>query len=187
MIDELITEASRGWMLQQSTVLPRLAAKSFHGPAAVLQIMSHADFTSYHLLWALRQAAPALYQALPNAVKAQVLADALAHVAALNDFGYLDPSDSFDGDAASALLALGCAAIAPLEPLLQDGQPAPLFGSEPATLFSLYQYRRKDFAFRYLTLLTGGVPTFDPDPAVRDVVITQFAAALPRHRGGACP
>lgn len=187
MIDALIAQARQGWMLQRSTVLPGLDAKAFDGSAAVRQITSHADFTSYHLLWALRQAAPALYQALPQAVKAQILADALAHVAALNDWGNLDPAGSFDGEAAVALLALGCAAIGPLEPLLQDGRPAPLFGSEPATLSSLYQYRRKDFAFRYLTLLTGGEPAFDADPAVRDMAIARLAATLNRNPGGACP
>jgi hypothetical protein len=187
MVDELIAQARLGWMLQRSTVLPRLEAKSFDGAAAARQVASHPNFTSYHVLWALRQAAPGLYQSVPNGLKAQVFADALAHVTALNDWGSLDPSGSFDGDAALALLALGCAAIAPLVPLLHDERPAPLFGSEPATLSSLYQYRRKDFAFRYLTLLTGGIPAFDADPAVRDAAIAQLAERLGSHGAGACP
>jgi hypothetical protein len=186
MIDELIGEARQGLPLQRSTVLPRVDARTFDGPAAIRQISSHPDYTSYHLLWALRQAAPALYESLDTDLKARVFADAITHVQALNDWGYLDPAGSHDGEAARALLALGCAAIAPLKPLLRDDRPAPLFGSEPATLSNSYRYRRKDFAYRYVMLLNGDTPAFDADPAVRDAAIARLAEKLGSHTGGAC-
>jgi hypothetical protein len=186
MIDKLIKEARQGLPVQRSTVLPQLDARRFDGPAAIRQITSRPDFTSYHLLWALRQVSPPMYRSLPDAVKARVLADALANVQALNDWGYLDPSGSSDGPVALALLALGCTAVGPLLPLLSDDRPAPLFGSEAATLSDLYRYRRKDFAYRYISLLIGGTPKFDVDPATRDAAIEQLAATLPKSSEGAC-
>ena len=184
VIDSLIKASRAGESLQRSTVLQTLKPEEFDGTAAVGLINAHPDFTSYQLLFALRQTKPALYQELPAAVRAQVLADALAHVRALNDWGYLDPSGSHDGEAARALLALGAAAVAPLVPLLDDDRPAPLFGSEPAAMSSLYRYRRKDFAYRYIALLTGRHPEFDADPRERDAEIAHLAAAL-RRSGGA--
>jgi len=186
MMDKLIEEAKAGRSLQRSTILQHLDAAQLDLPAVVRQITSRPDFTSYHLLWALRQASPAMYQGLLNALKARVLADALAHVDAMNDWGYLDPSGSHDGSAAQALLSLGCAAVEPLVPLLADDRPAPLFGSEPAALSHLYRYRRKDFAYRYLSLLTGSAPAFDADPAMRDVAIERLAATLRQTNEGAC-
>jgi hypothetical protein len=96
-----------------------------------------------------------------------------------NDWGYLEPGGSHDGEAARALLELGPAAANCLRPLLADRSTAPLFGSEEATLSSLYGYRRCDFAYRYLVKLRGGDPAFDRDPAQRDRAIAAEAATAP--------
>jgi hypothetical protein len=90
-----------------------------------------------------------------------------------------DPGGSHDGEAAKALLELGDVAVSCLRPLLADSSAAPLFGSEEATLSSLYKYRRCDFAYRYLVKLRGGEPTFDRDPAERDRVIATESTTAP--------
>ena len=188
MIDTMIDEAGRGLPLQRSSVLPSLRAGQFDAAAAALEIARLPDMRSYHLLFALRRTSPELYRSLPDGLRARVLVDALANVVALNDWGYLDPSGSHDDEAARALLETGGAAIGPLNRLLADERPAPLFGSEPATLSSLYHYRRKDFADRYLSLLIGRAPTFEADPAARDAAIADLAAAVARtESGGAKP
>jgi HEAT repeat protein len=111
------------------------------------------------------------------------LCDALARQVYLNDWGYLDPGGSHDGEAAVALVELGESALEPLLSVLKDERPAPLFGSEPATLSKTYKYRRKDFAYRYISLIRGTEPSFDPDPAVRDAAIMALESALNRLPG----
>jgi len=76
------------------------------------------------------------------------------------------------------LLALGADAIAPLRKLLDDRREARLFGSETATLSRLYGYRRNDFAYRYLALIRGDTPLFDPSPTARDREIERLKTSL---------
>lgn len=138
------------------------------------RICAHPDHTSYHLLFALRRLAGEGYARLPAAVRAQVLCGALGHVSFLNDWGYLEPGESYDGEAAVALLESGKAALDCLRPILGERRPAPLFGSEAAALSSLYAYRRCDFACRYVALLLGLAPTFDSHPERRNVEIERL-------------
>ena len=141
-------------------------------------IVAHDDHTAYHLLFALRRHAPNAYRRLPNTTKARVLCDALAHQTYLNDWGYLDPGGSHDGEAAQALLELGNDALQPLISLLDDSRPARLFGSEEATISKMYDYRRKDFAYRYVSLLLGWQPAFEADPRSRDIEIERLKSTL---------
>lgn len=150
-----------------------LAAPLSEADAAAAQAAIEADPEAawYHTLFALRRGHPAIYAALPANVRAAVLCGALGHLSFYNDWGYLDPSGSFDGEAARAMLELGPDAAACLVPLLADTAPAPLYGSETATLSSMYGYRRADFAYRYLLALRGEQPAFARDQAERDRAI----------------
>ena len=56
---------------------------------------------------ALRKDYPQVYGSVSDTVKAKVLSDAMRKVTFLNDFGCLDPSESYDGDAAKALIDVG--------------------------------------------------------------------------------
>jgi hypothetical protein len=102
----------------------------------------------------------------------------LAHQTYLNDWGYLDPGGSHDGEAAQALLEMGTDALPQLLPLLDDSQPARLYGSEEATITKLYQYRRKDFAYHYIALILGLSSPFNADPAQRDQEIERLKAQM---------
>ncbi len=148
---------------------------------AAKYVQERPDFSSFHLLMALRDQAPGAYSAIPDATKARVLCDALAKETYLNDFGYLHPSEPFDGEAARAILAVGRPCLPFLGNLLSNRQKAPLFGSEGATMSEIYDYRRADFAYRYIVLILGLEPTFAPDSPERDGLITDLQRQLKKQ------
>ncbi len=171
LLKDLVADSTRGITLAESQTLRQAQLDAATRTAALAYVAAHPDQRAYHLLFALRRLAPATYQQVPAGTRAAVLCAALTQQAYLNDWGYLDVSGSYDGEAALALLELGQAAQDPLIPLLADRREALLFGSEEATLSTMYQYRRNDFAYRYLTLIRGGEPTFADTPAHRDAAI----------------
>jgi hypothetical protein len=177
MIGQLISDSRKNLPLLKSAVLSG-GLNERDLPEAVSYLNANLDRSSYHLLFAIRRASPVTYGGLDPDGKAKILCDALAHVQFLNDWGYLDPSGSHDGEAALALLELGRHALLPLEPILDDERPAPLYGSETATLSSIYKFRRKDFAHRYLALILGRPAEFDADPSIRDRLIEQLKTEL---------
>jgi hypothetical protein len=173
---ELVAESERGISLMESVALSKVQFRTGDVRAATAYLRLHADYSAYHLLFALRRSAPEVYRDIPKGIRAGILCSALAHLKHLNDWGYLDPRESFDGEAACALLETGASALNCLEPLLDDHRSAPLFGTEEATMSSLYQYRRRDFAYRYVSLISGLRPSFDPKPEERDRKVEQLKA-----------
>jgi len=128
---------------------------------------------------ALRREAPESYRELPGEQRAQVLVAALRELPHLNDFGWMEPDGhGHDRTAAQALLELGDAARAPLVELLDDDRPAPLAGSEAATVSSTYGYRRSDYAHRYLSKLLRRNAPFAAEPAQRDAAIAALRNEL---------
>jgi hypothetical protein len=158
----------------ESSILSHIELAPDETKTMLEYINSHPDHTAYHLLFALRKGAPDAYSDVPKTSKARVLCDAMRHQIYLNDWGYLDPGNSFDGPAAQALLEAGDDALRPLLSLLDDARSARLFGSEEATLSNMYEYRVKDFAYRYFMLLLGRQPTFEADPRSRDIEIERL-------------
>ncbi|WP_433289349.1 hypothetical protein ACQPZQ_38630 [Pseudonocardia sp. CA-142604] len=139
--------------------------------------------TALLLLLALRREAPEAYAAVPASARAETLASALREYAVLNDFGYLDEDgNSFDREAARALLELGTDAVPALRPLLDDLQPGPLAGSEESTIAYVLGLRRADFAYNYLARILGCRPEFDPDPVIRDDHLTAMRSHLDAER-----
>jgi len=150
-------------------------------PEALTYIKKHADYTSYLLLMTLRRHYPASYKDVANVEKSSILCSALKNTIVLNDWGNLQPSGSFDGESAKALLATGKVALRCLEPLLNDDSSAFLHGSQEGTLSVFYCYRRKDFAYRYASLILGKSPVFRADPKERDKDIETLKAELKKH------
>lgn len=147
--------------------------------AATDQIRAHPDASSLVLLLALRRHAPDAYAQLPADTRAQVLVRALRDLRFLDDFSWMEPDGhGWDSTAAQALLELGDAAVPPLVDLLDDDRPAPLSGSEPATMSHVYGYRRSDFAFRYLNKLLQRDASFAASPAERDGAIAALREQL---------
>ena len=137
-------------------------------------VIGHPAISSYHLLMALRDQRPRAYAQITDEIKAKVLCNAMARLAFLNDFGYLDPSESYDDMAGKAIIEVGKPALPCLVRLLEDRSEAPLSGSQPATLFAAFHYRRADFAYRHIMLILGRRPTFPADLAERDKLIGEL-------------
>jgi hypothetical protein len=156
-------------------------------PEALAYIKGHADYTSYCLLLIIRKFYPAAYKALRNEDKSAVLCSALKNTAAPNDWGNLTPSSSSDGRSAKALLETGQVALKYLVPILDDDSPAHLYGSAEATYSIVYGYRRKDFAYRYASLILGKSPVFRADPKERDKDIEALKAELKKDASGETP
>ena len=141
------------------------------------------DYTSYHLLLALREKHKEAYKKVAADDKAAILCSALASLVYFNDWGYLHPREPYDGEAAGALVEVGKPAIPYLKQLLGNREPAPCFGSEIAPVSYLYQFRRADFAYRYLSLILGRSPTFHRRIADRDRDIAALKEQLGQGQG----
>jgi hypothetical protein len=164
--------ASESGLLNSNPLMPNDLAE------ALAYIKKHPDYTSYHLLLAIRKYYADAYKDVTASDKDAILCSALKNSTHLNDWGYLDPAGSFDGVSAKALLENGKAALKSLAAGLADGESAPLFGTEEATISKLYHYRRKDFAYRYASLILGLTPSFHADPKERDKDINKLKIEL---------
>jgi hypothetical protein len=174
VIQPLIADAENGLTLQESSAYRSARLDDAAVAAALRSLGEKPDFSRYHLLMALRRERPQAYADVPAERRAAILTAALAHARWLNDFGYLDPGGSFDDVAAQALLESGSVAMPALAQLLGDQRPAPLRGSEAATMSKLYGYRRCDYAYRYLSLVLGEQPEFPAAPDERDAMIARL-------------
>lgn len=101
------------------------------------------DRSSLLALLALRKVDFDSYSALDPQFRVNVLIDAFKNSKYFNIWGI---PDHYWEDAAKALIAEKEKAIGPLSKLLDDDQPAPVFGSEAATIYQHYHYLVKDYA-----------------------------------------
>jgi len=177
-VKKLVDESVKKKAVAESTLLNENPLMAGDIPEALGYIKKHTDYTSYHLLLAVRKYYPSSYKDVPTDDKVAILCSALKTSTFLNDWGYLTASESFDGESSTALLELGKVALKTLEPILDDSTSAPLFGSQEATLSSGYNYRRKDFAYRYASLVLGESPVFHADPNKRNKDIEMLKAKL---------
>jgi len=149
---------------------------------ALLYIKSHGDYSSVYLLLAVRKYYAASYRHVPIAIKGEILCSALKAMPLVNDFGVLerDAADicADDADGALALRETGKEALKWLLPMLDDDRPAPLGGSEEARESLDDKYRRKDYAYRFASLILGRTPSFHVDPKERDKDIAALKAQL---------
>ena len=182
VLEQLIEDSKRHMTAMESTTLSNHRLSDDEARALAAYAVEHPDDTAYHVLLALRRSATPQYEQLASSVKASILCAALATQRHLNDWGYLDPAGSHDGEAAQALLEQGAAARSCMIALLDARTPVTLFGSEEATMSKDYRYRRADFAHRYLTRILGEAPAFDPDPARRDEAIDALKRRLVQRR-----
>jgi hypothetical protein len=169
-LERLLADARVGVLAGESSAFHEARFDSAHECETATGLLAASPGpTALLLLLALRREAPEAYAAVPASARAETLAAALREYAVLNDFGYLDEDgNSYDREAARALLELGTDAVPALRPLLDDLQPGPLAGSEESTIAYALGLRRADFAYNYLARILGCRPEFDPDPTIRD-------------------
>lgn len=177
-VKKLVEESTKKKAVDESSLLNENPLMAGDVPEAVAYIKKHADYTSYHLLLAVRKYYPASYKEVSTDDKVAILCSALKNSTYLNDWGILYISDSFDGETAKAFLETGKTALKSLAVILDDDESVPLFGSKEATTSKTYAYRRKDFAYRYASLILGESPVFHADPKERDKDIETLKAKL---------
>jgi hypothetical protein len=109
---------------------------------------------------------------LPVELRAEILTNALETSKTFNTWGlppyYIEPPSK-------AIIECNKAAVPALKRMLEATSPAPLFGSQEATLSRQLQYRLCDYALYYLELINGNekfaLPTL---PAQRDSLIKEI-------------
>ncbi|REJ89422.1 MAG: hypothetical protein DWQ35_18245 [Planctomycetota bacterium] len=143
---------------------------------AKAHVQNHQDYTSYHLLFLLREQYPNIYGEIPEGTRARILCSALENTIVTNDWGLLDPEGSRDHRAGKALLELGDSALAHLEPLLDNKDGALIAGNESATTAWELRIRRADYAYRYMIKLLGREPVFVESLGERDRLIEKLKA-----------
>jgi hypothetical protein len=151
-------------------------------PAARDYVLSHPDWTAFHVLLVLRRDYPACYARLSNDVKAAVLCSTLGKSIEFNDWGYLDPAGSYEGISGQCLVETGAAALPYLWPLLDNQRPEVHAGSNRAERLSR-RYRVADFAYNYACKLLGLPPKLDGGPEEREREIERLKTELDRRLG----
>lgn len=106
-------------------------------------LLTKDDRSSLLTLLALRKVDLDTYSTLDPQFRVNVLIDAFKNSNCFNTWGL--PGYYWE-DAAEALIAEKEKAIDPLKALLDDEQPAPVFGSEAATIYKHNHFRVKDYA-----------------------------------------
>jgi hypothetical protein len=184
-VKKLIEDSVKKYTIEQVELLDADPLLASDLPHVLAYIKKHGDYTSYHLLFAIRKYYPASYRNIPNEDKAAILCSTLKNTIGFNDWGILQPNQPADpyadGPSAKALLETGKIALKRLEPILDDNRPAILGGSEEHMISVEHRYRRKDYAYRYASLILGKVPAFHTDPKVRDKDIETLKAELKKH------
>jgi hypothetical protein len=180
-LKQLVDESTKEKSASQSSLLSTDPLGDRGLPEALAYINKHPDYTSYLVLLAVRKYYSASYKGLPDEVKSAILCSALKNSIFLNDWGALAPDESFDDESAKALLETGKVALKCLGPILDDDQEAPLWGSKDSTISHAYRYRRKDFAYRYASLILSKSPVFRANPKERDKDIERLKAELKKH------
>jgi hypothetical protein len=183
-LERLLADARAGLLADESSAFHEARFDSLQERETATGLLAaNPGPTALLLLLALRREAPEAYAAVPSSARAETLAAALRERAVLNDFGFLDEDgNSFDREAARALLELGTDAVPALRPLLDDLQPGPLAGSEESTIAYMLGLRRADFAYNYLARILGYRPEFDPDPMIRDNHLAAMRTQLDAER-----
>jgi hypothetical protein len=178
IVDELIDDSRHSLTLTESRAFREGRLRELDLAPAAVRIAASPDYRAYHLLMAVRRASEESYERIPESVRSAVLCSAFEHARSFNDWGYLDPGGGYDGPAATALTALGMTALGCLTPLLDDKRSAELLGSEMATISQLYNYRRADFAYRYVCLALDLPYSFEAEPRDRDGQIDRLKTRL---------
>lgn len=141
-------------------------------PELVRAVHDARDYRAFLALVALHKLDRGAYHAVPVAVRASVLSDALKRHATFNSWGF--PTGVWS-EPASMLVELGPAVEPSLRPLLDDERPALHWGSSSATLGRQEGHRVKDYAAALLAAGAGRPYEYHADPSVRDARIRALA------------
>src|SRR5260370_37524925 len=139
------------------------------GPAAaeLRPSLSKADHSALLGLMVVRHF-PAQSASVDPAFKAAVLTDALRTSRTFDTWGI---PHLYWEQSARALIETGDAAVEPLEGLLLDTRPAPVWGCQEAAQYAQYRYRVCDYAWALLNEVRGRKVVISKVPEDRDRLI----------------
>src|SRR4051794_40227688 len=93
----LVLESRAKRAIDESNVLERNKITAKDLPLALQYIKKHPNYSSYHLLMAIRHYFPKAYPKISAEQRAMVLCSALSQTRFLNDWGNFSKDDAYDG------------------------------------------------------------------------------------------
>jgi hypothetical protein len=149
LLDRLINDSLSNRLLADSGTLKGNQVIAEDVPNLVTYLHKHSDYTSFHLLFALRRDHPQVYKKICAEIKASVLCSALKKTRIIDDW-----SGGDEPAAAAALIEIGLPAVRFLMPLLDDQ-------SEVGFEEGGERFRRADIAFELISAILGVSPAYD--------------------------
>jgi hypothetical protein len=133
-------------------------------------VLAFPNRSAYHILLNIRRLDLEAYSSISDVIKARVLVNALSVAREIDDWGDLSDPTSV-GEAGSSVLAVGRTALPLLLAILDDGTRIGSFEGEVQAYCDLTSSRRKDVAYKIISLILGRQPSYDPDPGIRNEAI----------------
>ena len=172
LIGELEQGAARGSEPFNAPAFREVVRRKDAAPALLASIAGGSSQREYFKLMALKRLDAAASAKVPAKQGAAILTDALAKSETFNAWGI---PNHYWQSSARAIIEYGSEAVPYLERLLDDQRPAPVWGSEEATIYEQYRFRVCDYA---LALLNEMNPQRKVDlpvaPAERDALIASY-------------
>ena len=181
LAQELASDSEKGREPFNSSAYQETVSRGEGVAGDLKQSLTRADRSSLLSLLALRRVSPTQYHALETSFRVNILVSSLETSRYFNTWGL--PHDYWE-DAAKALIDEGTPAEAALIKLLDDKRPAPVFGSEGATVGAKFHYRVCDYAWALLNEIRQQKVEVPSDPAERDRLIekTLKEGPNPKHK-----
>ena len=181
LAQELASDSEKGREPFNSSAYQETVARGEGVAGDLKQSLTRTDSSSLLALLALRRVSSTQYHSLEPSLRVNILVSSLETSRYFNTWGV--PNDYWE-DAAKALIEEGAPAEAALFKLLGDKRPAPVFGSEGATLGAKFHYRVCDYAWALINEIRQQKVEAPADPAERDQLIerTLKEGPNPKHK-----
>jgi hypothetical protein len=179
LVGELASDSAKGRESFNSSAYRETVSRGEAVAGELKQSLTRRDQSSLLALLALRQVSPGTYNSLEDSLRVAVLTSSLENSQYFNAWGI--PNFYWE-DAAKALIEEGASAEPALLKLLGDKRPAPVFGSEGATVDAQFHYRVCDYAWALLNEITRQKVEAPADPAERDRLIEKMSKESPKPK-----
>jgi hypothetical protein len=168
LAQELAADSEKGREPFNSAAYREAISRGEGAAGDLKQTLARSDRSSLLGLLALRHVSATQYHSLEPAFRVNTLTSSLENSRYFNTWGI--PNFYWE-DAAKALIEEGSAAESSLLKLLRDQRPAPVFGSEGATVGAQFHYRVCDYAWAFLNEIRLHKIEQPADPTERDRLI----------------
>lgn len=168
---QLTIESDRGLETFNSLAYAEAVSRGKDTAGQLVKQVTATNKSSLLSVLAIKKVDSAVYYKLEPSLRLRVLLDALKTARFYNEFGL--PHVKWE-EAAQAIISEGRNITDSLEMLLQNINPAPVWGSEDYAEYKLYQYRVCDYAWALLMTIQKQSFTIPQDQKERDKMITDY-------------